>query len=165
MGRICGSRRGPRLRGRREADPEGMAACGQSLEGFAQMQCSLALIGRSCRRDYAHIGQLPNGETSRDNTPRGSGKTGRASSRDCSHKAFRRRDIGRTEKRSICLHLDNPSHMDRQYPSTCRIQNVQHAPASGSHTRRATVDDESLDEVFRLLYNKPMQDSFSVAKH
>ena len=40
-GRICGSRRGPRLRGRREADPEGMAACGQSLEGFAQMQCWL----------------------------------------------------------------------------------------------------------------------------
>ena len=31
---------GPRLRGRLEADPEGMAACGQSLEGFAQMQCS-----------------------------------------------------------------------------------------------------------------------------
>ena len=30
---------GPRLRGRPEADPEGMAACGQSLEGFAQMQC------------------------------------------------------------------------------------------------------------------------------
>jgi hypothetical protein len=35
---------GPRLRGRPEADPEGMAACGQSLEGFAQMQCS----HRSC---------------------------------------------------------------------------------------------------------------------
>ena len=34
---------GPRLRGRPEADPEGMAACGQSLEGFAQMQCWLAL--------------------------------------------------------------------------------------------------------------------------
>ena len=30
---------GPRSRGRPEADPEGMAACGQSLEGFAQMQC------------------------------------------------------------------------------------------------------------------------------
>ena len=47
-GRICGSRRGPRLRGRREADPEGMAACGQSLEGFAQMQCSQASGERCC---------------------------------------------------------------------------------------------------------------------
>jgi hypothetical protein len=36
---------GPRLRGRPEADPEGMAACGQSLEGFAQMQCSVCLYG------------------------------------------------------------------------------------------------------------------------
>ena len=35
---------GPRLRGRPEADPEGMAACGQSLEGFAQMQCSQPLV-------------------------------------------------------------------------------------------------------------------------
>ncbi len=35
---------GPRLRGRPEADPEGMAACGQSLEGFAQMQCCMVLV-------------------------------------------------------------------------------------------------------------------------
>ena len=39
---------GPRLRGRLEADPEGMAACGQSLEGFAQMQCSLLLVLLVC---------------------------------------------------------------------------------------------------------------------
>jgi hypothetical protein len=39
---------GPRLRGRPEADPEGMAACGQSLEGFAQMQCWLALMVPAC---------------------------------------------------------------------------------------------------------------------
>lgn len=39
-GGICGSW-GPRLRGRLEAAPEGMAACGRSLEGSAQMQCWL----------------------------------------------------------------------------------------------------------------------------
>ena len=38
----------PRLRGRREADPEGMAACGRSLEGFTQMQCSRVFEVRQC---------------------------------------------------------------------------------------------------------------------
>ena len=47
---------GPRLRGRPEADPEGMAACGQSLEGFAQMQCCLLLE----ERDYVFTRHLGN---------------------------------------------------------------------------------------------------------
>ena len=45
------SRRGPRLRGRREADPEGMAACGKSLEGFGRVgvALSVASVDRLCR--------------------------------------------------------------------------------------------------------------------
>jgi hypothetical protein len=30
-----------------------MAACGQSLEGFAQMQCCLLLIAPFCASDFA----------------------------------------------------------------------------------------------------------------
>jgi hypothetical protein len=41
------------LRGRPEADPEGMAACGQSLEGFGQMQCSLPLVPLGCLQLFA----------------------------------------------------------------------------------------------------------------
>ncbi len=47
---------GPRLRGRPEADPEGMAACGQSLEGFAQMQCC---VGCSCSRHPCALEDTP----------------------------------------------------------------------------------------------------------
>ena len=48
---------GPRLRGRPEADPEGMAACGQSLEGFAQMQCSVCPL--RLRTPHNHLRNLP----------------------------------------------------------------------------------------------------------
>ena len=47
--------RGPRLRGRLEAAPEGMAACGQSLEGFAQMQCSQPLGLGDCRYSVGKV--------------------------------------------------------------------------------------------------------------
>ena len=39
------------MRGRPEADPEGMAACGQSLEGFGRVGVALsaASVDRLCR--------------------------------------------------------------------------------------------------------------------
>jgi len=55
---------GPRLRGRPEADPEGMAACGQSLEGFAQMQCWP-------RSDHDRVGAHDNSFTGRASSSEG----------------------------------------------------------------------------------------------